>query len=117
MGRLAYFGVLLFIVVGTLWLEFAVRTRVLQRIRRLALAIVPVVTLFVAWDAYAISRGQWTFDRERVTGWLLPFDLPVEEVLFFFVIPVAAILTYEAVRSSTGWPGGDESADEQQATL
>ena len=117
MGHLAYLGVLLFIVCGTIWLEFAVRTRVLQRVRRLALAILPVAILFIAWDAYAISRGQWTFDRERVTGWHLPFDLPVEEVLFFIIIPVAAILTYEAVRSSTGWPGGDESADEQQSTL
>ena len=117
MGQLAYLAVLLFVVSGSVWLEFALRTRVLQRIRRLALAILPVAALFVAWDAYAISREQWTFDRERVTGWLLPFDLPVEEVLFFFVIPVAAILTYEAVRSSTGWLGGDESVDEQQATL
>jgi lycopene cyclase domain-containing protein len=117
MGHLAYLAVLLFIVGGTIWLEFTLRTRVLQRFRRLALAVLPVVTFFVAWDAYAISQRHWTFDTERVTGWLLPLDLPIEEVLFFFVIPVAAILTYEAVRSSTGWLGGDERDEERQAPL
>ena len=116
MGHLAYVGVLLFILCGTVWLEFAVRTRVFQRVVRMSLAILPVVVVFVAWDAYAISRQHWMFDRERVTGWFLPFDLPIEEVLFFVVIPLAAILTYEAVRSSKGWLGGDERADEQQAT-
>jgi hypothetical protein len=33
-----------------------------------------------------------------VTGWELPFDLPVEEVAFFLVVPICAILAYEAVR-------------------
>ncbi len=116
MGHLAYLGILLAIVAGTCWLEFALRTRVFQRIRRLTLTVLPVVAVFVAWDAYAISRRQWTFDSDRVTGWRLPLDLPIEEVLFFIVIPVAAILTYEAVRSSTGWLGGDENADERQPT-
>ncbi len=41
---------------------------------------------------------------------VLPGGLPVEEVLFFLVVPVAAVLTLEAVRTVRGWPVGDEPA-------
>jgi len=51
-----------------------------------------------AWDMYAIHTGQWTFDLNRMTGVLLPGGLPVEEALFFLVIPVCAVLTFEGVR-------------------
>ena len=110
MSRFAYVGVLAFVVIGTGWLEVALRTRVYARWRRLLAALVPVVALFCAWDLYAIAAGHWTFDPERTTGVLLPGGLPLDEVLFFVVVPVAAVLTLEAVRSVKRWEVGDEPA-------
>ena len=107
MAHLAYLGVLGFILAGTLWLEVVLRTRVLRRWRRLLLSLAPVVAGFVVWDLYAVARGHWTFDEDRTTGVLLG-RLPLEEVLFFVVVPLAAVLTLEAVRSVKGWPVGDE---------
>ena len=110
MSHLAYLGVLLFVVVGTAWLEVLLRTRVYARWRRLLLALIPVVLLFCAWDLYAIASGHWTFDPERTTGVLFPGGLPLDEVLFFVVVPLAALLTLEAVRSVKRWEVGDEPA-------
>lgn len=110
MRQFSYLGVLAFVLVGTLWLEVVLRTRVFRRFRRLILAVLPVATLFVVWDLYAIARSQWTFDPARVTGIEFPGGLPLEELLFFVVIPLAAVLTLEAVRSVRGWAVGDESA-------
>ena len=110
MSRFAYVGVLAFVVIGTAWLEVALRTRVYARWRRLLAALVPVVLLFCAWDLYAIAAGHWTFDPERTTGVLLPGGLPLDEVLFFVVVPIAAVLTLEAVRSVKRWEVGDEPA-------
>ena len=110
MSHLSYVAVLAFVVVGTAWLEVALRTRVARRWRRLLLAVVPVVVVFSAWDLYAIAAGHWTFDPERTTGVLLPGGLPLDEVLFFVVVPVAAVLTLEAVRSVKRWEVGDEPA-------
>ncbi|MEO8328472.1 MAG: lycopene cyclase domain-containing protein [Candidatus Nanopelagicales bacterium] len=110
MSRVAYLAILVGILAGTLWLEFALRTRVLRRLRRLALAVLPVVAAFSLWDIYAIGQGQWTFAGDRTTGLLLPGELPIEEALFFVVIPVASILTFEAVRSVNGWTAGDEES-------
>lgn len=108
MSRLAYLGVLLLIVAASAWLEFAVRTRVFVRLRRLALTVVPVVAIFYVWDLYAIARGHWSFDPGRILGMHLPGDVPLDEVLFFATIPVVSVLTLEAVRSVRGWPVGDE---------
>ncbi len=110
MSRFAYVGVLVFVLLGSGWLEVALRTRVYSRWRRLLLALVPVVLLFCAWDLYAIASGHWTFDPERTTGVLFPGGLPLDEVLFFVVVPIAAILTLEAVRSVKRWEVGDESS-------
>lgn len=108
MSRFAYLGVLVFVLVGTAWLEVLLRTRVYRRWRRLLLTLLPVVAVFVAWDIYAIASGHWTFDPERTTGVILPGDLPLDELLFFIVIPIAALLTLEAVRSVKRWEIGDE---------
>lgn len=96
MVRFVYFGVLAACVVGTLPLEVFLRTRVYGRARRWLLSLAPVLVVFVAWDAYGISRGQWAYDRQQTTGLRLG-NVPIEEIAFFVVIPTCAILTYEAV--------------------
>jgi lycopene cyclase domain-containing protein len=114
-GHLAYAAVLVFIVAGSVWLELALRTRVLVRTRRLGLAVAPVVAVMVAWDWYAITRGQWRFSPTATLGWLVG-RLPVEELAFFVVVPFAAVLTFEGVRSVTGWRAGDEPLDDVDAS-
>jgi lycopene cyclase domain-containing protein len=51
------------------------------------------VTAFIAWDAYAIWAGHWWFDEDRILGLAPPGRIPVDELLFFLVIPLASILT------------------------
>lgn len=107
-GSFSYVAVLVFVIVGSFWLEVVLRTRVLVRPRRLLLTIIPVVLPFLIWDAYAIYQGHWWFDESRILGIYLPFDIPLDELLFFIIIPLASILTLEAVRSVKGWRAGDE---------
>lgn len=115
MTHLTYLGVLAFCLAGSLWLEIVLRTRVLRRWRRMLAVLVIVVPIFVVWDLYAISAGHWTFDPDRLLSFRLPGDLPIEEVLFFVVVPLAAVLTYEAVRSAKPhWSAGDEPEPPRQ---
>ena len=107
MTSLAYLLVLLACLVGTAPLEVVLGTRVYARWRRLLLTLLPVVVVFVTWDVLAIRAGHWDYDPEQVTG--ISFGgLPLEELLFFIVIPICAILTLEAVRAVKGWKVGDE---------
>jgi lycopene cyclase domain-containing protein len=108
MRNWSYFAVLAGCLVGAGWLEVGLRTRVARRAGRLVLTLLPVVAVFCAWDAYAISRGHWWFDPEQTTGFIAVAGIPIEEVAFFIVIPICAVLTLEGVRSVTGWQVGDE---------
>jgi lycopene cyclase domain-containing protein len=88
-------------LVGTLPLEIVLRARVYARWRRLALTLPPVLAVFLLWDSLAIHAGQWSY--RHLTGWKVG-NLPVEEIVFFLVIPVCSILTLEAVRRlRPGW--------------
>ena len=103
MRHFAYVAMLAFCLVGTLPLELVLKVGVYRQVRRLALTIAPVLVVFIAWDLYAISRGHWQFDPAQTLGLMLPGGLPVDELVFFLVIPLAAVLTLEAVRVVRGW--------------
>jgi lycopene cyclase domain-containing protein len=108
---LGYIAVLAFCVVGTLPLELFLGVRVYRQWRRLALTLLPVVAVFVTWDIYAVHAGQWSFDATQLLGVTLPGDLPLEEVLFFVIVPTASLLALEAVHRVRGWPIDDRSDD------
>ena len=67
-ASLAYVGILVFVLAGSLWLEAVLRTHVFRRWPRLFLVMVVVVWPFLAWDAYAIANGHWYFDTDMITG-------------------------------------------------
>lgn len=90
-------GMLIFTLCGSGWLEIVLKTGVLRRIKRAALSILPISIFFLIWDAYAIAKGHWFFDRSQMLGIIGPFNIPLEEYLFFVVVPLAAILTIEGV--------------------
>ena len=46
---------LIFTVLGSFWLEIFLKVGVLRRIKRAALSILPVATIFLIWDYYAVS--------------------------------------------------------------
>ena len=107
MRHLAYLGVLAFCLLGTLPLELWLHVGVYRQWRRLMLTLLPVVAVFVLWDLYAIAAGHWTFDPAQTLGADLPGGLPLEELLFFVVVPTCSVLAYEAVRTVRGRAGGD----------
>jgi lycopene cyclase domain-containing protein len=96
-GQFEYLIVLAACVLVTLPLELA-GARVYRQPRRLARAVLPVALVFLVWDALAIAGRVWDYAPGRVTGIRAPFAVPLEEVLFFVVIPICGLLTYEAVQ-------------------
>jgi len=95
--KFGYMAMLIFTVCGSFWLEVFLKTGVLRRWKRALLSILPVSFFFLVWDAYAIAQGHWFFNRDRMLGIYGPFDIPLEEFLFFIIVPMAAILTIEGV--------------------
>ncbi|MGZ5376444.1 MAG: lycopene cyclase domain-containing protein [Mycobacterium sp.] len=73
---------------------------------RTAGAVLPVAAVFVVWDAVAIAAHVWTYNPDFVTGFQLPGQMPIEELLFFVVIPLCGLLTYNAVDTILEWVRG-----------
>lgn len=86
----------------TLPLEFGLRARVYRRPRRVLLSLLPVLAIFLVWDVVGIVRRHWWYSDSYTTGIRFPFDVPLEEVVFFVVIPICGLLTYEAVGTVLG---------------
>ena len=97
MDRFQYLALMGGCVLITLPLEFVLGARVYRRPRRLFSTLAVVFVVFFAWDALAIARHAWSFSAAYITGWHAPFRVPMEEAVFFIVIPICALLTYEAV--------------------
>ncbi|MEV8379242.1 lycopene cyclase domain-containing protein [Kribbella sp. NPDC056861] len=115
MRELTYVAMLAFVLVATLPLELLLRTRVYSRPRRFGLVLLCAGLPFALWDLIAVRAGHWWFDESLTLGVSLA-GLPLEEILFFVVVPLASVMTLEAVRSVRGWAVGDEprpAADEK----
>jgi lycopene cyclase domain-containing protein len=107
--QFSYFAMLAFTVLGSFWLEFIFKVGVLRRLKRAMLSIAPTAMVFLFWDYYAVSNGHWFFDSKQVVGIYGFAGIPLEEFLFFIVVPLAALMTIEAVRAvKKSWRFGDE---------
>lgn len=64
----------------------------------LAASIIIVGGVYIVWDIIVTLRGDWAFNPEFLSGFYLPtkeIGLPIEEILFFIVVPYACIFIYE----------------------
>ena len=98
MDRWQYVLVLAACLAITLPLE-VFRPGVYRQAGRAMRAVLPVAAVFVLWDEVAVWAHIWTFNRDYITGSAIPVRMPIEGVLFFLVIPLCALLTYNAVNA------------------
>ncbi len=109
MHHWGYMAALIFVVLASFWLEIFLKVGVLCQIKRLFYSIIPIALIFIGWDSYAVSRHHWRFDTTQILKIYGPFNIPIEEYLFFIIVPIAAIMTLEAVRKRRPhWIIGDE---------
>lgn len=57
--------------------------------------LIPAV-FYILWDIYFVSKGIWSFNERYITGIKL-YNIPLEEIMFFFVVPYCCVFIYECV--------------------
>ena len=77
-------------------------------------ALLPAAAVFLVWDLIAIAGDVWTYNPQYITGIELPLGMPLEEALFFIVIPLCGLLTYNAVSTILGRLNQRTSAGREQ---
>ena len=52
---------------------------------------------YIVWDALFTAQGIWHFNEKYICG-IQFYGLPIEEILFFFVVPYCCVFIYECIR-------------------
>ncbi|MBP9781233.1 lycopene cyclase domain-containing protein [Candidatus Woesebacteria bacterium] len=63
--------------------------------RKLVKTLFFTATPFLIWDWWATTQGHWSFNPAHTIG-ITFFNLPIEEIAFFFVAPFACLFLYAA---------------------
>lgn len=93
-----YLIILLLSVSIPIALSFERKVAFYKSIPSLLIAIIPVAIVFTLWDIYYTSKGIWHFNPDHVYSgeWV---GLPVEEILFFAIIPYACLFIHEVQKA------------------
>ena len=83
--------------IGPLLLSFDRKVAFHKKWKFLFPAMLLPAAFYIVWDIYFTSKHIWSFNAAYITG-IKFFNLPVEEVLFFFVIPYCCVFIYECIR-------------------
>lgn len=103
MENLHYSYVLIFIATCAVGVNFGFRLKFSKRLKLFLLTDSLILVLYLIWDFWAISKGSWFFDPDQTLGIMLLGKLPIEEFLFFIIVPLMTVLTYLALIKLTGW--------------
>ena len=92
-----YFIILAASLAGPLALSFDKKVAFYKKWKYLFPAMVLPALIYIAWDIFFTAKGVWWFNENYITG-IKFFSLPVEEILFFFIVPYCCVFIYECVR-------------------
>ena len=93
--NLEYPTLLILCISIPLWQSFNPRWGLRGKFQLALKAITLSAIPYILWDIIATERGHWSFNPNYVSGYEI-VNLPVEEILFFFVIPFCCLFTWNA---------------------
>ncbi len=111
-ANLHYLLVLAFIAFCAIGVNFGFRLQIFRRLKQFLFTDALILVVYLLWDGWAVNKGSWFFDPSQILGTKFFGKLPVEEVLFFIIVPLMAVLTYLALSKLTGWTPEKEGNDD-----
>lgn len=93
-----YFIILAASLAGPLALSFDKKVAFYKQWKYVLPATLVPAILYIVWDAYFTKLGVWSFNEAYVTG-INFIGLPIEEILFFFIVPYCCVFIYACIRS------------------
>ena len=92
-----YLLILALVFLITLFIEIKYHLRLYTS--RKERTLIPLIFFVVGcvWDSFAVARGHWSFNVDNLLGIRIGY-LPLEEYLFFLVIPYFILTLYAALK-------------------
>jgi lycopene cyclase domain-containing protein len=91
-----YIGLILFTISYPLFKSFEDKIQYSSKWKFLLPGLLISGTFFIIWDIWFTSIGIWKFNPDYVLG-LFIGGLPIEEWLFFIVVPFSCVFIYEVM--------------------
>ncbi|MFO7823791.1 MAG: lycopene cyclase domain-containing protein [Cyclobacterium sp.] len=91
-----YLGLMVFTILYPLAQSFERRIQYYKKWHALWPATLVSALVYIVWDHWFTVQGVWWFNERFILGVYL-FELPVEEISFFFIVPFACIFIYEVL--------------------
>jgi lycopene cyclase domain-containing protein len=92
-----YFLILAASLGGPLLLSFDKKVAFFSKRKAVFGAMILPGIFYLAWDMLFTEIGIWSFNPRFITG-IYGYNLPIEEILFFLVVPYCCTFIYECVR-------------------
>jgi lycopene cyclase domain-containing protein len=96
MNKFTYIFLLVFTLSYPLYKSFEEKIAYYRKWRSLFPAIIISAAIFIVWDIWFTSIGIWRFNPDYVIGLYL-VNLPIEEWLFFIIVPFSCVFIYEVL--------------------
>ncbi len=95
-SKYLYMGILLATISYPLVQSFEWRISLYKKWKPLFLSTFIMMLLFIPWDIWFAKEGVWWFNKDYTLGFKI-FHLPIEEWLFFIIVPYACVFIYEVL--------------------
>ena len=92
-----YFKLLLFTISFPLLASWDKRFNYASKFKYLFPSILITATFFIIWDIIFTKNGVWGFSETHTSNVNI-LSLPIEEWLFFIIIPFSCVFIYESVK-------------------
>lgn len=91
-----YFLILIGFLLAGILMTIIFKIKIYKSIKQGLITIFTVLIIGMVWDYFATSRRHWIFPGDGLLG-IRIYDLPLEEFLFFLIIPFFGITLYKLI--------------------
>ena len=112
MAQFHYLMVLAFIGTCAVFVNLGFKLRIRSKLKLFLMTDAVILLIYLAWDFWAVTKGSWYFDPEQIMGFYIFGQLPIEEVLFFVIVPLMVVLTYLALIKLSKSSSKDENSSD-----
>ncbi len=91
-----YFLILLTLLLTGFFLQRLFKIKIYKSTSHLLATNLFSLVIGTIWDQFAISRGHWSFGERFLLGPKIGY-MPIEEYLFFLVIPYFGLVVYKII--------------------